>query len=534
MASTYDFQNLERELNKLENKFATFINKKDSIVSTAKSLKFDDKKYGKYAVESRVDAITNNGKRELNSVYNFSLNTLNGQIHASKERVKSSARELNNFINELNDSLNGIQLINEYFVQRDYVMVIQYLKSHHLNIADNQKIDEYLKLIKIESMEKQCELFLSSFTGQDAQFFIDYIEECKRVSAKSHMPLAFAKAILYYFKLVELNFSRDKKTAYQYAKIGIGYYLEANDVIKSDCKKSYQSIYEKFVLLYNELSEIAFKDFNYSLVLEYLADSTLIKKDDILNRYYRCQDNTIYSHFKYVVENYERADEPNLKLAINDTISLLKTNHNKEYYSFWLSSIETVNWSIIYIILSKQEEIMNLNEVISSAVLVSDCILETTLPSSYKNILVVNCASHYYNLVLKDKKQIPLLAFLRMSVSLYGLCSKIQSSEIEQIQEKFAAIIYPTIKTNIKYCTGISAEMLNSVNELFLSTAGMLKVKTPQKDLLNSAKTKPISEDTVVTIYTLDEQKQRKKNWIIGGSIAAAVVVAIILTIVLF
>ncbi len=541
MASEYDFQRIERNVTSLQKKWDSFQEKAKNVTSSAKSLSFDERNYGKAAVEKRVNAILNDGKKQLNNIYNSSINEVQRHAYASKEKIKFEARTVNYFVSSLERALQTIEEINRLYAKQQYEAVlsaIQAMPSIELNNAD---MVEYLGLLKFNSMDALCSSYLSDFNGNKAKFFAEYVNECKRLHAKKHLPLALSKALCYYAKLVEINLSSNKKAAYNYAKTGLSFYEEMEATNKQVYNEIRSYLYDSFVSLFNDISQQAYDSFEYPSVVEFLQDSRILEKKDIGNPFFQAQDTSKYVRFQYVTEKYLVANEVNLNLAIDDTIELVTTAYQREYYTFWIERIATTSWRMLHSVLRKQENLLSTQKVLQSAVIISEIVCSCHLNAELAGNVAIEICTYYYNYIMRVKKGVPLLAFLSCVTSLWDTCNVYQGrlnkeeteTNLNAVMDKLASISYATIRKYSKHCAGTQGELLTKTNELYVSAAAKIGAKKPKKDLMGLTHTKPITDEITVTIVTYEEQRGKNKAFLIGGGIAAAIAIMIILIILL-
>ncbi len=535
MASEYDFRNLESKFDRLESKYTSFESKGKDVITTSKNLRFDERTYGASAVDKRVRTILNDAKRKLNSSINSCINTINRYAHTSKEKVKSEARSFDIYVTALNKTLEIIQSINSCFGNKEYEKVITLINNNSsIEAAGNPKIAKYLALLKITSMDKLCDQYLSEFDGLHIAFFEDYVSACKQLGADKHKPVAIAKAIQYFTKYIKYS-SESKEQSYYYAKLGLAYYLELDEKNKEACKANYSYLYSTMVNLFNELSAKPYEEFDYQKVMVFLNDSKLIAKSDIANDFFKSQDCSIMGRFKYLTLKYNKANHGNLLLAIDDTIALVSGENKVAYYTFWFKNAEFFKWTILQVVFEKQEPLFSLKENIENAIVVCGCIADISI-DTYTKELIGYAVAYYYDFIMKNRKTIPLLAFLKMSISVCKLCDKLTPNDEDSYSEykKISSIIFATIKKNIKYCAGLDSKLKDELDVVYRLTAEVIDVKTPKKTLSAFASSKILTDDIVVKVETYDSQNKKKKALWIGLGVCAGVALLIAVLLIIF
>ena len=182
MANSYDFKNLERELDSLKRKYDNFESSFDSTIKPVLSAKFNSREYGSSEIERRLDRIVSNAKSELNKLYSDLVNDVRRYAHSSMEKIKSSAREAVSVVESYNSILEKINQASENYLNHDYRGTLNY--SLALIDNENENISNYGKLLTLESEKKICEDNLAGISLENYKDFITYYYDAAKYGKK--------------------------------------------------------------------------------------------------------------------------------------------------------------------------------------------------------------------------------------------------------------------------------------------------------------------------------------------------------------
>lgn len=160
MASTYDFKNVNRELSSLEKKFTNFENEFDSTLKPILNAKFNANEYGERELEHKLDSIVKDAKREINKAYSDLVNSVRRYAYASSERIKSKARELASYVDELSNKIEEVNSMNQAFANKEYIKAISLAAS----ISSPEKAKNYAGIITLEAYDRLCSNALRHLT----------------------------------------------------------------------------------------------------------------------------------------------------------------------------------------------------------------------------------------------------------------------------------------------------------------------------------------------------------------------------------
>lgn len=530
MASEHDFIYLKSKFDRLESKFTTFDKKRKDVIKKSETLSFNEKIYGESAVDKRVNSIINDSKNKVNSLISSSVHKINDYIHISKEKVMLEAKSFDAYVNDLNRSLEIINNINNYFNKKDYEKVIDLINNYiNIETANNSKIIKYFELLKVISMDKLSNQYLSNFDGLHIDFFMNYVDVCKQLKANKYKTIAITKAIQYLVKYIKSS-SDSKEQVYDYAKLGLTYYIELDNDRKESCIDNYTYLYNTVVKLFNELANKYYDEFDYKKVMLFLNDSKLISQSDIQNTFFKKQDCSVLSKFEYFTLKYNKANSENLILAINDTITLARSDNKFEYYSFWIKNAEFFGWNTLQIVFLKLESLLNMHEILESAVIVCKC-FDDILINNFTKELLGHLVVYYNDYVMKNYKEVPLLSFLKMSVSICELCETVLTKQDTYYYDyrKICSIIFPTIKENMNYCTNLDSKFKDKLNAVYHLTAEKMFIKTSKKDINSIKSNKTLTDDVVVKIKKYKYKKSKKYFLLVGICIGVGIIALILI-----
>ena len=534
MANSYDFKNLERELDSLEKKYDKFESSFDNTISPILSAKFNSREYGSSEIERKLNRIVSDAKSEINKLYSELVNGVRRYAHSSIEKIKSSARETIDVIDGYNAVLDNINQANENYSNQNYKSVL----NHSVLLIDNgnEYISNYGKLLTLESEKRICEENLSTINLENYKDYLSYYDDAIRygnkhiISSKKYL----FKSSVSVLKKYETELSIEDQYNICIRSLMCYESLSQND--KKAFVDQYTSVYERGVKLFNTLGNDYYNNFMYAKVKALLEDSKYFKKDDINNEFFTDTCMSDDKVFRYIKEYGSRGKQEDIRLAFEDSKTLANSDKREAYFDYWFSSYDEQGWLYCEEIINMQENRYSANEFIFSSV--------TNNVAFIKNIgdLVYNVAVNYYEFLKANSNEINLDDFYNSTITINSSIKKLRSSKTsgedgEKLRKAFETldrISYGMMIKNAKYYSQYDETKIKNINTILDDSSNRLYKKPRRRNLIKDNK-KPTLErlDKYSKLYLAKSRKDYMKLLIISGVIGLAVIAATVAVIII-
>jgi hypothetical protein len=537
MATIYDFTNLERELSSLEKEFEKFESSFDTTIKQITSASFNKNEYGDKALEKRMNDLTSKAKREINDLYNSLVNNVRKDTHNSLEKIKSEARSVASYGNELNSSLKSINEINASYSNGDFESVILLIGGIS-KTSSSKDVDHYLALMEAESYDKICSEKIKVFEYGDYKYFDDYYSFCFAHKATHH--IGNSRKLLFNAgcQIIEKDTSNiSKADLFSICKKTLSCFKEFSETEKNTYLTMYKKVYLFSVTLFNDLSDSSYKKFDYMNVKSFLNDSVYFDSSDIKNNFFKNSSKDKAELFVYVKEYGALGSNESLNLAFEDTKQLGIGKGKEEYLEYWITRFDDAGWQYIEQIIEMQENRYE-TEVLVSNVLIKKLSLVKLIGSLFLHI-----AENYYFFAQKNANEINFDLFCKASIHLNELIKEMKKchsapDDILLLNKGIRIVDSMSYGMLVKYqklCSQYNDSLIESLNCVLNDTSNRLLGKSYKKQLCHNSNLAPVdSVSKTVKLVTIDSRNKSRKKILLFSIIGSIIIIVAVILIIIF
>lgn len=519
MATSYDFKDLERETTRLEKRLDDFVSKEDSLKTKINNLKWDGRKYSSSSVERQITHILNDAKNKINRITNSAYDSLKRSYSESLSAIRAEAQTANEEITRNNSLVSVINFLNLSYSEGKFMGIIN-SKQYFDNDANSQQVKKYYLLVKAKSYDAVCNLQKGKVDVEGAGIFADYYSFCKANNAVNHSKNAAALCFDYLSELLKSHkVEVPAEKVYGWARTALAC---SKEVTGLDSEKV-SFIYETFKKEFNAETKKAFDSFDYSKLKSFVYDSNYLKKDDICLSVLKSQEFNEDDRISFISEKGKLSNGESLKDAVADNESLLKGSRRNDYLKALLPCFNSGNVSSFDSLLSQLKADFAFDALLNLSSMLLDY--------SNTDLLGEKIASFYCEMILANRKSLPLLDTARLLAKIPDSCKLVDGS----VKNKFDEISFTLIRGNLKSLASVDRNLKKKLNELYDSCAIAIIGKKPKKGLNDVKKPIPLSKDLRVALKKVQGEKilKNKKPLVIAGIVVAVVLIALIIVLTL-
>lgn len=532
MASTYGFKNVNRELSSLEKEFTKFESEFDSTLKPILNAKFNGNEYGEKELEHKLDSITKDAKKDINKAYSDLINSVRRYAHASSERIKSKAKELISYVDELNNKIEEVNSMNQAFSNKEYIKAISLAAS----ISSPKKAKNYADVITIEAYDRLCSKRIKSFNDKDYSYYISYYAKCKTLNAQKH--IGSARQYLFVASCLMAKSSLGGKSIdekYGIVKMCLECYQGFDASERNKYQSQYVDVYPLAVDLFNAISQEKYDSFSYLRVKELLSDVAYFNAKDIKIDFFSNTKYTSEKMFEYLKNKGSAGSDCDVRAAFNDTFPLANSDSRVSFFDYWFGVYDDRGWYYCEEIISAQEDRYEANTLIFESV-----------QSNYSYIkklgdLSLNLANNYLSFLKGLDSNISLDSFIYSITDvnkLVNLVSKASVSENEKAKILEACkildgISYGMITKYLKQCSLYNESIIRDLNVVLDDSSVRLNGKPYRKDLKHDESKQYVDKTNVCVKLVTAQSLKKNRNLLIALGVAVAVVLAVVLIVIL-
>ncbi len=533
MVSTNKFKNLERELSSIEKDFNQFENSFDSVLKPILSASFNKKQYGSRAIEDKLNKIVDNAKKDVNKLYNELVNNVRRETHSSLQKIKSKAKETYDYVDGLNRKLDKVNDLNRYFAERQFesaIIVADEISSYDVE----EKLCNYVLLVQLESYDALCADKLKNIGSDDYSYFKKYYDLCISHNAEKHIILSKIKLFKCVCLLID-KYSDDYNISQLYSMTSnaLRCYSELSSDDKNKNAIKYSKLYDKAVTYYNDYSDKSYRAFEYIHVKDLLAKSRYYKASDIKIDFFKDSALTPTRVFTYIKEYGENGNMDNIKAAFDDSRTLDTSDKKEVFIDYWCSTFDKNGWYFCDGIISDQP-----NKYQGYALIANS--LKYNYSYITKSESLASCFYESYIQFLKGQSNVVFDDFINTTIAINDLVSYFRKSCKSEDKNNpfviaikgFDGVAYGMITKYYKLCCTYSEGKITTLNRVLDDASKNLYGKKYRKELKHD-ESKPAVETNgaKVKLVTVESKSKKIKTAIIVGSIAAAVLIIILVII---
>lgn len=531
MISTYDFKNVNRELSSLEKEFTNFENEFDSTLKPILNAKFNANEYGERELEHKLDSIVKDAKREINKAYSDLVNSVRRYAYASSERIKSKARELASYVDELSNKIEEVNSMNQAFANKEYIKAISLAAS----ISSPEKAKNYAGIITLEAYDRLCSERIKTFNEEDYSYYISYYAKCKTLNAQKH--IGSARQYLFVASCLMTKISLDGKSIdekYEIVKMCLECYQGFDALERNKYQSQYVEVYPLAVELFNSISKEKYNSFSYLRVKDLLNDAAYFNAKDIKIDFFSDTKYTPEKMFEYLKNKGSVGSDCDVRAAFNDTFTLATSDCRASFFDYWFGVYDDRGWDYCVEIINAQEDRYVANKLIFESI-----------QSNYSYIkklgdLSLNIANNYLSFLEKQDSNISLDSFVYSITDvnkLVNLVLKASVSENEKAKILDACkildgISYGMITKYLKQCSLYNESIIKDLNVVLDDSSIRLNGKPYRKDLKHDESKQYVDKTNICVKFATAQLLKKNRKLLIALGIAGVAVLAGILVVI--
>lgn len=518
MSEVTNFRNLERKVERLEENYDNYLEGANETVDGLKNIEFDESKYGKNAIDKRINELYQGAKKEIEDEFSYSYRVIKERFEDSYKRIADKVEDLKSNKEQYENLLNKVTLLNQEFKNRDYEKVIKHSFDEFNN---EQNIFHYFLLLKAKSYHYLVEDKLNSNNEKNMYLFLDYIKFSADNNAPNHLKDASKNYIIFLYNLLTNNVFMNDASKYYYLKFSLKVKNNIDENKNLDEKLDF--LYKKFFEIYNGLADEYYSNFKYKKFISLLNDSTLLRKEDIDNEILKAQEISDSVKLDFIKEKGNVGSKEDINDVLNDLKPLLNSDKKEEYVTTMLSLIRDENNDLFALLLNQIHEQWSYSDFLKN---INLFINKSTGDLNYYNTLI----DFYIKFTKENSSNIPLLHVVN---SLISLCEKTNLNSLTHVED-FYTLSLLIIRPNAKYLASMDEHHKKAISNIFNEGYYLIYHKHYKKDILSVKKSIFFDEKLIVSVKNKLFMKNNKKKVITLVSILGVVLVATIIALLIF